>query len=86
MSSHTTVSSDDVITTYQTMLSDAHHTIAILRAQVLRMERLFSESVSQVPEGNAVPSDGSGMEPVSVPDSVPGPGSEVIPSRKPFRK
>jgi len=43
-----TVSSDDVITSYKQQLSDAHHQIAVLTAQLFKAGRLYAESGQQV--------------------------------------
>ena len=38
-----TVSSDDVMTSYKEQLSDAHHQIAVLTAQLMKAARFMAE-------------------------------------------
>lgn len=47
MTDFSTVSSDDVIASYQQQLSDAHHQIAILEARLAKAMRVVNEG--QIP-------------------------------------
>lgn len=38
-----TISSDDLISSYREQLSEAHHQIAVLKAQVNKAARIFQE-------------------------------------------
>jgi hypothetical protein len=49
-----TVSSDDVIASYQQQLSDAHHRIAILEAKLAKAMKYINEQHVALPE----PADG----------------------------
>lgn len=46
-----TVSSDDMLASYRRQLSDAHHRISILEAQLALAEKIFQE-VRQYSQGN----------------------------------
>jgi hypothetical protein len=49
-----TVSSDDVIASYQQQLSDAHHRLAILEAKLAKAMKYINEQRAALPE----PADG----------------------------